>query len=149
MPSANPPQQPVDEAAALAVFQAFKLDGFFPEFNAELCGKVFPRSGILQFRQGEILMEQGEAARDLFLVLAGEASVHRKEPSGVEIGRVRPGDVLGEIALLFDVERTATVTAATPLIAYRLVFADVGYTLQHNPGLAKHLKALAQQRKAR
>lgn len=147
MPSANPQRLPVDEATAEAVSRAFKLEGFFPEFSAEHCAKLFPRSGIQHFRAGEVLVEQGETGRDLLLILAGQAAVTVGVDSmSAELNRVGDGAVLGEMALLADGVRSATVKAATPVFAYRLAYEDVGYILRNNPDLALHLQALARAR---
>lgn len=147
---ANPSRLPVDEATAEAVSAAFKLDGFFPEFNAELCAKLFPRSGVVHYRPGEKLVTQGEPGRDLFLVLAGEVVVEFKIDSmAAEAGRLKHGAVIGEMALLADGVRKATVCCSTPVFAYLLAYEDLGYVLQNNPALAEHLKALALQRSGR
>jgi CRP-like cAMP-binding protein len=149
MASATPQRLPVDETTAESVNKAFKLDGFFPEFSGELCGKVFPRSGIEQYRPGERLIEQGENGRDLFLVLAGEVVVQfTADHLAAEAGRLGPGAVIGEMALLADGVRSATVAAAVPVFAFRLAYEDVGYILRNNPELAEHLKALARERTA-
>ncbi len=74
MASARPDRLPLDEPTAESVFRAFQLEGFFPEFSAELCGTVFPHSGVHQFRAGEKVIEGGENGRDLYLVLAGRVS---------------------------------------------------------------------------
>lgn len=137
----------VDEATAEAVSAAFKLDGFFPEFNAELCSKMFPRSGVVHYRPGEKLVVQGESGRDLFLILAGEVVVEFKIDSmAAEAGRLKHGAVIGEMALLADGVRKATVACSTPVFAFVLAYEDLGYVLQNNPALAEHLKALALQR---
>jgi CRP-like cAMP-binding protein len=148
--SATPTRLPVDAPTAEAVCSAFKLEGFFPEFNAELCGKIFPRSGIVHYRAGEKLVEQGENGRDLFLVLAGEVVVEFKmDFLSAEAGRLGHGAVVGEMALLADGVRKATVACSTPVFAFLLAFEDVGYILEHNPALAEHLKALARERTSR
>lgn len=142
-----PEALPVDEPAAAAVFFSFKLDGFFPEFSAELCAKVFPRSGVALFAPGERLLEQGAGGRDLYLVLAGRVAV-RRGPDGAqaELARLGAGEVLGEIALLNDGVRTASAVAVEPTRAFRLAYEDMGYVLQHNPALAAHLRAIAERR---
>jgi CRP-like cAMP-binding protein len=137
---------PVDEPTAEAVNAAFKLDGFFPEFNAELCSKIFPRSGIVHYRPGEKLVQQGSTGRDLFLVLAGEVVVEFKAAQDVRLGH---GSVIGEMALLADGVRTATVACVTPVFAFRLAFEDLGYILENNPALAEHLKELDRERARR
>jgi CRP-like cAMP-binding protein len=150
MPSANPQRLPVDEATAEAVSKAFKLEGFFPEFSAEHCMKLFPRSGLQQFRPGEKLVEQGETGRDLLLILAGRAKVEISVDSlSAQLNELGDGAVLGEMALLSDGVRSATVRASSPLFAFRLAFEDLGYILQNNPDLAEHLKDLARARTAR
>lgn len=142
-----PPRLPVDDAAASAVCLAFKLEGFFPEFSAELCMKVFPRSGLNVFAEGERLLEQGEDGRDLLLLLAGRVAVVQSLGSAAaEVASLGPGALLGEVALLRDGTRTASAVAMEPTRAFRLAFEDVGYVLQHNAPLAVHLQELARER---
>jgi len=149
MPSAAPIRLPVDEATAEAVSRAFRLQGFFPEFSAELCAKVFARSGVYQYRRGEKIVAQGDAGRDLYLVLAGEVSViFEAGAMAAEAARLGPGAIVGEVALLNDGVRTATVTAVQPSFAFRLTFEDMGYILKNNPELAEHLRALVRARRA-
>lgn len=142
-----PRRFPVDDAAAQAVSAAFRLDGFFPEFNGELCSKVFPRSGVEEFALDERLVRQGESGRDLFLLLSGRVSIVQEMGSmAAEVATLEAGAVVGEVALLRDGVRTASVLAMTPTRAFRLVFEDVGYVLKNNPPLAAHLAELARQR---
>ena len=148
--AAIPQRLPVDEPTAEAVCHAFKLDGFFSEFNAELCAKIFPHSGIVHYRAGEKIVEQGESGRDLFLLLAGEVVVEfRIDELSAEAGRLGHGAVVGEMALLADGVRRATVACSTPVFAFLLAFEDVGYILENNPALAEHLKAIARVRSGR
>lgn len=71
----------------------------------------------VSFADGEPLMVQGEPGDDFFVLSAGEAEVLRH---GSVVNRLGPGEGCGEIALLRDVPRTATVVAAGPVEAYRL-----------------------------
>ena len=143
----EPPSGPASEADAIEVSRALKLDGFFPEFSAELCGKVFPRSRVLFYDGGERLMEQGEAGRDLLIVLDGTVSVSMSLGSaGTELAQLGVGALLGEKGLLRDGVRGATVCAVTPVRVFRLAFGDLGYLLKNNPELAAHLQELLRQR---
>lgn len=63
---------------------------------------------------GTVLLRQGELGDCFLLLVEGEATVTR---DGDEVGRVGPGSIVGELALLHAAARTATVTAATPLVA--------------------------------
>lgn len=142
-----PPRLPVDDAAAAAVYRAFKLADFFPEFSGELCMKVFPRSGLNAFAEGERLLEQGEGGRDLFLLLSGRVAIVQSFGSAAaELASLGPGVVVGEVALLRDGVRTASAVAMEATSAFRLAFEDVGYILKNNPALAAHLEALARER---
>jgi len=68
---------------------------------------------------GHVLIRQGDGSRDFFVILKGAASVWR---DGVLVARLGPGDYCGELALLTDAPRDATVVAAQPVEA--LVFDD-------------------------
>jgi MFS family permease len=60
---------------------------------------------------GQVVVRQGDAAREYYVVADGEAAVTR---DGEEVRRLGPADAFGEIALLEPGPRTATVTAVTP-----------------------------------
>lgn len=147
MPSANPARNPPSDADAEVVYRCLRLAGFFPEFTGEQCAKVFPRSGVSSYGPGDLLIEQGETGRDLFILLEGTVSVTLSMGSaGAEVAKLGVEAVLGEVALLRDGTRTASAHAIVPTRAYRLMFEDMGYLLQHNPELAQHLQGLAQER---
>lgn len=147
MPSARPPKLAVDEGGAQTVAAALDLNGFFPEFNAALCAKVFPRSGMHEYADGELLVEQGESGRDLFIILSGSVLVTLSMGSAVApVATLGRGDLLGEIGLLSDGERRASAVAEGSVLAFRMDFADMGYLITNNPVLASHLQALARER---
>ena len=147
MAASDPARVPPSDADAEAVARALSLESFFPEFNGELCGKIFPRSGVGSYEAGAYVIEQGESGRDLFVILEGSLSVTLSMGSaGAEVAKLGPGALLGEIALLRDGLRTASAVAMIPTRAFRLLFEDMGYILQNNPDLAVHLQGLAKQR---
>jgi CRP-like cAMP-binding protein len=66
-----------------------------------------------QFKAGTTVIEEGKMSGiGFFVIAAGEASVRA---GGRELARLGPGDHFGELALIGDGERTATVTAETAL----------------------------------
>jgi CRP-like cAMP-binding protein len=75
----------------------------------------------LSFAPGEALCRQGEPGDSAFIILDGEAEVSIDSPAGkVTVATVKRNAVIGEIAILCDVPRTATVTAMNPLQALRV-----------------------------
>jgi CRP/FNR family cyclic AMP-dependent transcriptional regulator len=68
---------------------------------------------------GKVLITEGDRGREFFVIISGEVEVRRK---GRKIATLGPGTYFGEIALLSQKPRTATVTAVTPLRL--LVIAD-------------------------
>jgi MFS family permease len=73
-----------------------------------------------------VLMRQGERGDRLYVLAEGRARVDIANEQGIVSSKeLDAGQVIGEIALLHDVPRTATVTALTPLVAYSLSREDV------------------------
>ncbi|MEA2461443.1 MAG: hypothetical protein QOH90_1620 [Actinomycetota bacterium] len=72
---------------------------------------------------GDVLIRQGEAADDFFIVEQGAFKVTSRGEAGqqeVEVNQLGDGDYFGEIGLLENVERTATVTATSDGTVYRV-----------------------------
>jgi CRP-like cAMP-binding protein len=63
---------------------------------------------------GQVLMREGETGREMFLIASGSARVER---GGQVVGEFGPGSVLGEMALVSEGTRNATVTAVGPIKA--------------------------------
>ena len=75
----------------------------------------------LSYAIGEELCRQGEPGDSAYIILDGEAEVAIDTPTGrIRVAKVARNDVIGEIAILCDVPRTATVTATKPLEALRI-----------------------------
>jgi CRP/FNR family cyclic AMP-dependent transcriptional regulator len=92
---------------------------------------------------GHELIRQGDIGREMFVLVDGEASVHR---NGRKIGTASPGRAFGELALLDKGPRSATVTADTPCTVLVLGAREFAGVLDEVPGIArKLLSTLASQ----
>jgi CRP/FNR family cyclic AMP-dependent transcriptional regulator len=90
---------------------------------------------------GEVLVRQGDGAGDLFSVLKGRLKVESVDGGGDEVllSVLGPGDVFGEIALLDDKPRSATVVAVEPCRLLVLPRASFRQLLGQFPTLAMRL----------
>ena len=75
----------------------------------------------ITFKPGQTLFEQGDAGDAAFIVIEGSADVSVDTPGGpLKIAQLKRNDIIGEIAILCDVPRTATVAAADELTALKI-----------------------------
>ncbi len=73
------------------------------------------------FQDGTALMQQGDPGDSAYIVLAGEADVFVSTPNGeLKVATLGVNEIIGEIAILIDVPRTATVRASGQLTTLRI-----------------------------
>ena len=128
-----------DELAALDVFAGIRAQALIP-----LAAQLRPLSAA----PGQVLMQQGELAVSFLLIGTGRAEVTHTGADGHDtVVELNPGLILGEIALLRDAPRTATVMATEPLTGWvggREAFA----AMLEIPGMVDRLVRTARQRLA-
>jgi CRP-like cAMP-binding protein len=88
----------------------------------------------LDDKAGKVLCREGETAREFFVVIDGEVGVTK---GGEEIRTLSGGDFFGEIGLLEDVPRTATVTAKTPVRYFVLTRRSFRSLLERQPEIER------------
>jgi CRP/FNR family transcriptional regulator, cyclic AMP receptor protein len=92
---------------------------------------------------GTVLCQEGRAGREFFVIMEGQVEVTQR---GKRIATLGSGDFVGEIALLEDVPRTATVMARTPLRFFVMTRRSFQKLLDANPRVErKVLRALARR----
>jgi len=128
-----------DELAALEVFAGCPTAALVP-----LAAQLRP----LTAAAGQVLMHQGELAVSFLLIGSGRAEVSHVGIDGHDtVAESLPGMIVGEIALLRDGPRTATVIAKEPLTGWvggREAFA----TMLELPGMVEKLLRTGRQRLA-
>jgi len=96
-----------------------------------------------QFRAGAVVIREGEVGHDFHLIVEGTAAVSARGAPRPSLSR---GDCFGEIALLRDIPRTATVTAEQPLHTLALGREQFLTAVIGNPASKAAADALAAQR---
>ena len=78
-------------------------------------------SDRVSYSAGEALFFQGDPGDAAYVILAGKADILADSPNGpIKITELESNSIVGEIAILCDVSRTATVKATTPMEALRI-----------------------------
>jgi CRP-like cAMP-binding protein len=97
----------------------------------------------LEVEEGKVLTREGKSGSEFFVIIEGEVSVTK---NGEEIRSLGPGDFFGEIALLEDTPRTATVIASTPLRFFVLTRQAFRSLLARQPELEGKVTAALEER---
>jgi signal transduction histidine kinase len=115
------------------IYEQLQKLPYFADLPQRLLLRVCTASEQLHATPGEVIIEEGSMSDGLYVVTDGELEV-TKMSSGrsITLARVGAGAVLGEISLLDDVPRIATVTALTD-VEYIKVPSDTVTELLDNP----------------
>jgi CRP-like cAMP-binding protein len=106
-------------------------------------GKIAAITEEIAVEDGEVLITEGDRGRDFFVIISGEVEVRRK---GRRVATLGPGTYFGEIALLSQQPRTATVRAVTPLRLLAIADRDFVELLDAIPELwLKVARSLAER----
>lgn len=94
-------------------------------------------SDKVSFPADRVLFNQGDEGDAAYVILSGSADILINSPSGpIKISSVGENSIVGEIAILCDVLRTATVKIATPVEALRIRKEDFLKLLTEFPEMA-------------
>src|SRR5436309_8619885 len=97
----------------------------------------------LDFKSGKTLIKEGAPGREFFVLVDGTAEVRRK---GRKIDTAGPGDFFGEMALLTDHPRNATVTTTSAVDALIVTARNFRALVESNPLIAlKVMRAVAER----
>jgi len=99
------------------------------------------------YRSGEVIVKEGETGKSFFLLLEGNASVYadydKKDP--LRLAVLEPGEFFGEMAIIEDYTRSATVVAKTNAKVVEIPGDELYEFFSENPDqileLMKHLAA--------
>jgi CRP-like cAMP-binding protein len=123
--------------------QALRRAPLFEDLSRKELVQLARASEDFEVAPGRVLCTEGEVGQEFFVIVDGKVEVTRK---GQRVAMRGGGEFVGEIALLEETPRTATVTAKTPLRLFVLTRKDFRHLVNENPSVErKVLRALARR----
>jgi len=95
-----------------------------------------------EYKAGATIVRQGDTSMSLYVVLSGSVRVHRESEGGggaVEVEQLGPGGAFGEMGLIEDEPRAASVVAEEPTTCALLAKWDFQNELREDPEIALSL----------
>ena len=110
--SRPPPELPAEPPAA-----PLPSIPLFSDLEPAAFVELLQRCTLRRYQPGEIVLRQGEPGRSFFVVSSGTVRVRRLERAGelLELARLQEGAFFGEMALLSEAPRSASVEAEGPV----------------------------------
>ena len=104
------------------------------QFEVPLEEITYYRNDIRIYPQGGIIIREGDQEQALYLLRAGTVEVFKGEGASREpMGRIEAVNIFGEMSMINDEPRSATVTAATDhVLVYRIATPNI-HTILTNP----------------
>ena len=104
-------------------------------------------SDVVTYNPGQVLFRMGDTGDAAYVIIQGGAEVTVTTEAGdIPIAQLKDGDFLGEIAILCDTPRTATVTASSELKTLRIRKEPFFELLRQFPEMAIEMTRLLAER---
>jgi GNAT superfamily N-acetyltransferase len=120
------------------IAQAVQGLPLFGGLNAEQSNRLAGVCRLASFEPGEVVFRQGQASREVYVVLHGEVAIALADSDTV-VGVVRAGECLGEMSLLTAAAHSATATALTRVETAVLRHQDLAELIRLRPDIGLHL----------
>jgi CRP/FNR family transcriptional regulator, cyclic AMP receptor protein len=119
---------------------------FFEHLKRKELEQVGRQTDEVDVPEGKVLAREGDIGQEFFVVETGTAEVSR---NGEVIAELGPGDFFGEMALLEEERRTATVTATSPMTLIVMTRADFRALDRSTPEIHRTVSSAIAQRRER
>jgi CRP-like cAMP-binding protein len=129
-----------------APVEALQRVPLFADLNKHEVGQIARLFKERRFAEGETVIQEGSGGAAFFVIESGEATV---SIGGKKRSTLKADDFFGEIALIDEGTRMATITATTELVCYGLTFWDFRPLVEANGVIGwKLLQRMAQMLRA-
>jgi CRP-like cAMP-binding protein len=124
-----------------ARFTAIATSRLFSGIPAERLAGVYREGTIVALGAGEILINEGQPNADLYIVLSGQLRIalpkKNQRFAEIRLGRLGPGDFIGEYSFLDHKPASATVSAVEPTFVFKLDTEELEEILTEDPVLGR------------
>lgn len=116
----------------LAFFRGVPL---FHGLTSRQLGRLMQAMQKRSYRNGEILFQEGQVGKAVFIIESGRVELTRRSSNGEarSLGILGPGQIFGEMALLEQLERSATATVVEDGVVYLLYTATLESLIRNSP----------------
>jgi len=113
----------------------------FTSLGAEDIAEIQSHTNIKRCRRNTVVIERGDESNSLYIIISGQVRVFVAGDDGKEItlNELGPGDYFGELALLGETQRSASVITVTDCEFRRLSKAEFMHCLEQHPRIAFEL----------
>jgi CRP-like cAMP-binding protein len=112
---------------------------FFKEFSASERVKLVHTSGIFEkFKEGEVIISEGELSAAVFVILTGKIEIQKKskvdvkenhislqEPENISIAELKAGSIFGEISLISHRPRNTSAMASSNQVVVMKITKEI------------------------
>lgn len=140
---------PLTEADYAKLAQLLRRVDLFSALTVGQLESILPSVLFYEYRARERVVSQGEPGDALYLIHAGTAEVRSRRwlLFSRRLAELGPGDFFGEMALLSQERRSATVVCREPCRFFVLLASDFRFILEKDPALAGQMRRTADRRR--
>ena len=109
----------------------------FSALNPAELTRIAETATLRHFEPGDVIIREGDAGEELFLISEGEVEVVRHDH---EVARLGPAEFFGEAALISGQPRNATVIATQPVDAYVVDKEELDAAMKHSSRFRQQLR---------
>ncbi len=131
-----------------AIEEAFAAVPLFARLGRGQRARLARFATTRRYRAGSIIVRQGDTSMALYVVLSGRVAIEQESDHGapVRVHEVGSRGFFGEMGLIDDMPRSATVVALEPTECALLAKWDFRNELRHDPDIALALLPILTQR---
>ena len=128
--------EPSEGAVVNPQIQMLASAPLFQSLTERELAEVMELGQEIEYAAGQPITEVGMAAMDFYVILEGEARI---DVPGIRTAIIGPGSTFGEMAVLDDEPRSASVTAVSHVVALRIGRAEFVALLDRHGSIARKL----------